>query len=121
MEVGAVGKGKGKGSKKGDGKKGDAKKGEPKKGEGKGGKSNNNSGAGKGKGPGTQKFVGNCNYCKKYGHMARDCRKKKAEERGSCRSVFCSIDFVNGNCLCCGFGEFNIRMFSIWQTGHGDC
>ena len=24
-----------------------------------------------------QTFDGNCNYCKKYGHMARDCRKKR--------------------------------------------
>ena len=62
MDVGAIGKGK-----KGDGKKVD----------GKGGKNNV---AGKGKGQGTQKFDVNCNYCKKYGHMARDCRKKKADE-----------------------------------------
>ena len=82
MDVGAIGKGKG-----GDGKKGDGKKGDHKKVDGKGGK---NNGAGKGKGQATQKFDGNCNYCKKYGHMARDCRKKKTDEaqktekRGCC-------------------------------------
>ena len=73
MDVGAIGKGKG-------GKKGDGKKGEAKKVDGKGGKNNGNNGAGKGKGQGTQKFDGNCNYCKKYGHIARDCRKKKADD-----------------------------------------
>ena len=65
IDVGATGKGKN--GKNGDGKKVD----------GKGGK---NSVAGKGKGQGTQKFDGNCNHCKKYGHMARDCRKKKADD-----------------------------------------
>ena len=85
MDVGAIGKGKN--GKKGDSKKGDGKKGDGKKVDGKGGKNNV---AGKGKGQGTQKFDGNCNYCKKYGHMARDCRKKKsgrgteAEKRGCC-------------------------------------
>ena len=69
MDVGAIGKGM-------NGKKGDGKKGDGKKVDGKGGKNNV---AGKGKGQGTQKFDGNCNYCKKYGHMARDCRKKKAD------------------------------------------
>ena len=61
MDVGAIGKGKN--VKEGDGTKVD----------GKGGKNNV---AGKGEGQGTQKFDGRCNYCKKYGHMARDCRKK---------------------------------------------
>ena len=73
MDVGAIGKGKG-------GKKGDGKKVEAKKSEGKGGKSNENNGAVKGKGQGTPKFEGNCNYCKKYGHMARYCRRKKADD-----------------------------------------
>ena len=75
MDVGEIGKGKG--GKKGDGKKGDGKKGDGKEVDGKGGK---NNGAGKGKGQGTQKFDGNRNYRKKYGHMARDCRKKKADD-----------------------------------------
>ena len=86
MDVGAMGKGKN--GKKGDGKKGqEGKKGDGKKVDGKGGKNNV---AGEGKGQGTQKFDGHCNYCKKYGHMARDCRKKKADEahktekRGCC-------------------------------------
>ena len=70
--MGAVGKGKGDG-KKGDGKKVD----------GKGGKNNV---AGKGKGQGTQKFDGNCNFCKKYGHMARDCCKKKRTTHRSRRT-----------------------------------
>ena len=69
--------GKGKNGKKGDGRKGDGKKGDGRKIDGKGGKNNV---AGKGKGQGTQKFDGNCNYCKKYGHMARDCREKEADE-----------------------------------------
>ena len=76
MDVGAIGKGKN--GKKGYGMKGqEGKQREGKKVDGKGGK---NIAAGKGKGQGTQKFDGNCNYCKKYGHMARDCRKKKADE-----------------------------------------
>ena len=76
MDVGAIGKGKN--GKKGDGKKGqEGKKGDGKKVDGKGGKNNV---AGLGKGQGTQKFDGHCNYCKKYGHMARDCRKKKVDE-----------------------------------------
>ena len=48
---------------------------------------NGNNGAGKGKGQGTQKFDGNCNYCKKYGHMARDCRKKKADDAQKQKNV----------------------------------
>ena len=79
---GAVGKGKN--GKKGDGKKGDGKKGDGKKVDGKGGKKNV---AGKGKGQGTQKFDGNCNYCKKYGHMARDCCKKKADDAQKQKNV----------------------------------
>ena len=69
MDVGAIGQGKNgkKGGEKGDGKKVD----------GKGGKNNV---AGKGKGQGTQEFDGHCNCCKKYGHMERDCRKKKSDE-----------------------------------------
>ena len=82
MDVGAIGKGKN--GKKEDGKKGDAKKGDGKKVDGKGGKNNV---AGKGKGQGTQKFDGNCDYCKKYGHMARDCRKKKADEAQKQKNV----------------------------------
>ena len=76
MDVGAIGKGKN--GKKGDGKKGqEGKKGDGRKADGKGSK---NNAAGKGKGQGTQKFDGHCNCCKKYGHMARDCRKKKPDE-----------------------------------------
>ena len=82
MDVGAIGKGKN--GKKGDGKKGDGKKGDGKKVDGKGGKNNV---AGTGKGQGTQKFDGNCNYCKKYGHMARDCCKKKADDAQKQKNV----------------------------------
>ena len=83
MDVGAIGKGKN--GKKGDGKKGqEGKKGDGKKVDGKGGK---HIVAGKGKGQGTQKFDGHCNYCKKYGHMARDCRKKKADEAEKQKNV----------------------------------
>ena len=82
MDVVAIGKGKG--GKKGDGKKGYGKKGEGKKVDGKGGKNNV---AGKGKGQGTQKFDGNCNYCKKFGHMAGDCRKKKADDAQKQKNV----------------------------------
>ena len=46
-----------------------------------------NNVAGKGKGQGTQKFDGHCNYCKKYGHMASDCRKKKADEAQKQKNV----------------------------------
>ena len=77
VDVGAAGRGKG-------GKKGNGKKGDGKKGDGKGGKkSNNNSGAGLG----TQKFEGTCNCSKKYGHMARDCREKKADESQKQKNV----------------------------------
>ena len=96
MNVGAIGKGKG-------GKKGDGKKGEAKKVNGKGGKNNGNNGAGKGKGQGTQKFDGKCNYWKKYGHVARDCRKKKADDAQKQKNVgavdrssLCSVDFIDG-------------------------
>ena len=83
MDVRAIGKDKN--GKKGDGKKGqEGKKGDGKKVDGKGGKNNV---AGKGKGQGTQKFDGNCNYCKKCGHMARDCRKKKADEAQKQKNV----------------------------------
>ena len=58
-----------------------------KKPEDKGGKNNGNNGVVKGKGQGTQKFEGNCNYCKKYGHMARDCRKKKADDAQKQKNV----------------------------------
>ena len=85
MDVGAIGK-KGDG-KKGDGKKGDGKKVEAKKAEDKVGKNHGNNGAVNGKGQGTQKFEGNCNYRKKYGHMARDCRKKKADDAQKQRHV----------------------------------
>ena len=124
MDVGAVGKGKG--GKKGDGKKGDGKKGDGKKVDGKGGEKNDNNGADKGKGQGTQKFDGNCNYCKTYGHMARDCRKKKADEAQKQKNVE-AVDqssvqstLLDGECWCCGFGEFNVGSIWTWQTGHGD-
>ena len=67
------------------GKKGqEGKKGDGKTIDGKGGK---NNAAGKGKVQGTQKFDGHCNYCKKYGHMARDCRKKKSDEAQKQKNV----------------------------------
>ena len=115
MDVCAIGKGKG-------GKKGDGKKVEAKKAEDKGGKNHGNNGAVKGKGQGTQKFEGNCNYCKKYGHMARDCRKKKADDAQKQRNVgaVCSVDFVDGECGCCSLGEFNTIWCWSWQAGHGD-
>ena len=78
MDVGAIGKGKN--GKKGNGKKGqEGKKRDGKKVDGKGGKNN--------VGQGTQKFDGHCNNCKKYGHMARDCRKKKADEAQKQKNV----------------------------------
>ena len=81
MDVGAIGKGKN--GKKGDGKKGqEGKKGDGKKVDGKGGKNNV---AGKGKGQGTQKFDGNCKYCKKNtarstGTWQETVARKKADE-----------------------------------------
>ena len=41
----------------------------------------------KGKGQGTKKFEGNGNYCKKYGHTARDGRKRKADDAQKQRNV----------------------------------
>jgi Zinc knuckle len=29
---------------------------------------------------GSVKFEGECNYCKKIGHMSKDCRKKKKDK-----------------------------------------
>jgi hypothetical protein len=29
---------------------------------------------------GLVKFEGECNYCKKFGHMSKDCRKKKKDK-----------------------------------------
>ncbi|MBE3042014.1 zinc finger domain-containing protein [Candidatus Bathyarchaeota archaeon] len=36
-------------------------------------------GSGGGGPPSNDKFKGTCNHCGKYGHRARDCRKKQAE------------------------------------------
>ena len=73
MDVGAIGKGKNVNEMERRGKKGDGKKVD--------GKGDENNVAGKGKGQRTQKFDGHCNYCKKYGLMARDCCKKKSDAR----------------------------------------
>ena len=70
--------------------------------DGKGGKNNV---AGKGQGKGTQTYDGNCNYCKKYGHMARDCREKKADDAQKQKNVS-AVD------------QSSVQ--PTWETGHGD-
>ena len=45
----------------------------------KGGKNNTNLNF---KGNGKTKFDGNCNFCKKYGHMEKNCWDKQRDQKG---------------------------------------
>ena len=69
-----------------------------------------------GKGQGTQKFDGHCNYCKKYGHMARDCRKKKSDEAQKQKNV----GAVDQSSVKSTSSTANVGAVALNSTGHGD-